>query len=765
MRSLDEVVTATQAARRAAAILLGVALGVGGPSARADGEPPGATASPTPEASDEGANAGPDPDTPERFVTVEGTSTDRGAAPGRASSKVERRDLDERLPRSAPDALRYEPGVYVQQSGHGQGSPFVRGRTGQQTVMLFDGIRMNTSLYRQGPNQYFFTLDAATIRSIEVTRGGASTLHGSDAIGGVLDARPLEPALELGATGARVRPRASVRVATADGEVGERFQLDTQFTPAVRLLVGAGVRRAGRLESGGPVRSPWTGELPQVPAFEDDGRTQLGTGFRELTADGRLVLRLGGDRRLVAAAYLYRQYDSPRTDQCPPPFAPRDECLRYDEQFRSLAYLALEGDLGALGPDGRLAVSYQRQHERRTQDRPSSFVANIGRDDVDTLGLTAKLHSAELPLASFATLGVHYGGDGFVDLVNSRAWTSFTDIDAVIELGRGQYLEGSSYAQGGAFADLELELAERVTLRAGARGAFARAHAPADAASGTRAVERVWPVVVGHAGVEVELTDALALFASFDRSYRAPNLDDLTSRQQSGPGFQFENPELAPEKAHTVEGGVRVTGAGIEADAWVFHAMMDDAIARSQRTIGECPPATPQCQSSWARMQLVNTDGVSFVSGLELSARARLPFDFETRATFAYTYGSGPNPQRRPDDPALAYEERVPLSRIPPANGTLELRWSGVPGLHVGAGMRWALGQDRLALTDLSDARIPAGGTPGFAVFDLRAGYRLGRELSIAAVLENVTDRAYRYHGSSVNGPGRGLVVHLEAGL
>ena len=39
---------------------------------------------------------------------------------GRASTVVSRRDLDERSPRSAPDALRWEPGVYVQQTAHSQ---------------------------------------------------------------------------------------------------------------------------------------------------------------------------------------------------------------------------------------------------------------------------------------------------------------------------------------------------------------------------------------------------------------------------------------------------------------------------------------------------------------------------------------------------------------------------------------------------------------------------------------------------------------------
>jgi len=83
-------------------------------------------------------------------------------------------------------------------------------------------------------------------------------------------------------------------------------------------------------------------------------------------------------------------------------------------------------------------------------------------------------------------------------------------------------------------------------------------------------------------------------------------------------------------------------------------------------------------------------------------------------------------------------------------------------GFWFGAGLRWATAQKRLSLGDRSDARIPLGGTPGFAVLDLRAGLRVNDRLRATVVVENVGDAAYRYHGSSVNGPGRGLVVGLD---
>lgn len=698
-------------------------------------------------------------------VTAQASRADQSVAPGRAHSTVDRRDMDEQLPRSAPDALRYEPGVFVQQSAHGQGSAFIRGRTGQQTVMLFDGIRMNTSLYRQGPNQYFFTLDAHTLHHIDVIRGGGSTRHGSDAIGGVLAARPLEPTIDPKTRGFAWYPRVSTRFATADTDFSHRFQIAAQYGSKIKFLGGVGRRATGQLESAGPVRSPRTGAVPLVPVFEDDGRTQLGTGFREITGDARFVVGLSGGRRLVAATYLYRQYDSPRTDQCPAPYAPRNECLRYDEQFRTIAYVAFEGEWGTWARFGRVAVSYQRQHERRTLDRPSSFVKNIGRDAVDTLGITANFTGHEKRFHRLVRGRIDGGADAYWDHVTSRAWTAFTDIDAVIALPRGQYVDGAQYVQAGAFLEAEATMFDRLVVRAGGRGAVAHANAAGEPKSSTQSVLATWPIVVGHVGAELRLHDASSIWLSIDRSYRAPNLDDLTSRQQSGPGFQFENANLSPEKAVTFEAGFHYAHRIFEGDVSAYHALVDDAITRAIRTLDDCPAETPQCRTSWSRFQLVNAPGNATITGVEASLRARLPYGFDARATLAYAYGSAANPQSPPESPDVPYTMRIPISRIPPLNGTAQLRWSHARGFYLGAGLRWAGLQDRLAPTDFTDARIPEGGTPGFVVFDLRAGYRLRRHLIITTVLENVGDMAYRYHGSAVNGAGRGLIVNVEAGL
>ena len=704
-------------------------------------------------------------------VSVPGAS-DRTAIPGRAGSRVDHRELTENQPRSAPDALRFEPGVHVQQTAHGQGSAFVRGRTGQQVLLLVDGIRLNNSTFRQGPNQYFFTVDPRSIHAIDVLRGGASTQYGSDAIAGVIHARPIEPTVDPQARGFSMRPRVAAYGATADGELGFRLQTEAQYTPRLRFIGGFGSRKAGPLRASGAVCSPGVArcapdspEAAQVPRFEEDGRTQLGTGFRELTFDGRLVFAPTTDRRLIAAAYFYRQFDAPRTDQCPAPFAPRSECLRIDEQFRTLAYLSFRGEGPSFARSIEATISYQRQHERRTRDRPRSFIQNGGRDDVDTIGALVKLGTGEARPASWLGLRARYGADVYADRVDSAAWTIFTDNEILVKSSRGQYIAGSSYTQGGAWADLEVALPSGFVLRGGGRFGLAIARAPSDPESGTLRVDHGWPIGVAHAGLEAQIAGPLRAIVHFDRSYRTPNLDDLTSRQQAGPGFQLENAALQPETANTFEAGLRLDLPFLEADAWVFRSNVEDAIVRVSRPISACPPKTSQCGASWARYQLANLDGDASITGFEVSARAFLPLGFEAKANIAYAHGESKNPQDRPADPRIAFEETVPLSRIPPLNGTAEARWNSPVGVYVGAGLRWALTQDRLAITDRSDARIPVGGTPGYTVIDLRAGYRFARNILVAVVLENAGDIPYRTHGSSINGPERGLLATLEGGL
>lgn len=83
-------------------------------------------------------------------------------------------------------ALKEEVGVLAQQTTASQGSPMLRGFTGQRNLYLLDGVRYNTAAWRDGPSQYVAWLPSAGLDRIEIVRGPASAQYGSDALGGTI---------------------------------------------------------------------------------------------------------------------------------------------------------------------------------------------------------------------------------------------------------------------------------------------------------------------------------------------------------------------------------------------------------------------------------------------------------------------------------------------------------------------------------------------------------------------------------------------------
>ena len=227
-----------------------------------------------------------------------------------------RDQLVHRQPRSTPEALRWEPGVYVQQTAAAQGSAYVRGRTGQQTVLLFDGVRLNNATWRQGPNQYFFTIDPRTLAAIDVIRGSASTRWGADAIGGVLDAIPRDPDPTRA-----IAPRLEARWGSADHELGGRAESTVALWPGARALLGLGYRDVSLLESLFQLMGPLIGlyrltgqEQPRLGAglpysvprgtyrCADDKWVGLSTSSDSVAARVLGVLGVAGDPRFTTFA-------------------------------------------------------------------------------------------------------------------------------------------------------------------------------------------------------------------------------------------------------------------------------------------------------------------------------------------------------------------------------------------------------------------------------------------------------------------------------
>ena len=200
-----------------------------------------------------------------------------------------------------PQALREEPGVSVQQTSTSQGSPFVRGFTGQHVVSYVDGVRFNNSTFRPGANQYTALIEPQFVDRVEIVRGPTSTQYGSDALGGAINVdhrarAPLDLGQRVGRDGERLLRIGRRRSGGGGAEAalsGRRW-----------ALMGGGTgRRVQDLRTGGGIDSHSVAtRLLGLPSSVL-GTRLAETGYTQSGVSGRMVW-LPSSSDAITVSYL-----------------------------------------------------------------------------------------------------------------------------------------------------------------------------------------------------------------------------------------------------------------------------------------------------------------------------------------------------------------------------------------------------------------------------------------------------------------------------
>lgn len=194
---------------------------------------------------------------------------------------------------SLDEILRYLPGVEVQQRGP-QGSQadiLIRGGTFQQVLILIDGVRLNDPL--TGHFNGYIPLHPSEIERIEVLKGAAASIHGSDAIGGVIHVVTKTGAM----SGQDSRHKYSAGVEA--GAMGLRNANGWWRMRTERSSLSAGVTRQN---ADGPELRGTTGYFHNHTA---------GIGYaRTIGADWRLTMRSAVDLRDFNAQNYYTTFRS-----------------------------------------------------------------------------------------------------------------------------------------------------------------------------------------------------------------------------------------------------------------------------------------------------------------------------------------------------------------------------------------------------------------------------------------------------------------------
>ena len=634
---------------------------------------------------------------------------------------IRRADFERSASRSMPQALRDTPGIMVQETAFGQGSPFIRGFTGFRNVLLVDGIRINNAVMRDGPNQYWATIDPFGLAGIEIVNAPASTLYGSDAVGGAVNALTADPFLGDG--------RFYLRTSSAEASVIGRIEQQFEVTRASALGVGITGKHFGDLEGGNSVG------------------TQSGVGYDEHAADLRWASRFDSGWRLDGLINETRQNNVPRTHRTVHgrPWhgtVPGSDLRRELDQQRRLGYLRMTSP-EQQGPVSTTTMTLSFAQAAETRER----TRGDGRRDLQ--GFDVNSLGTSMQFSSDSRLGdLIYGVEYHRDKVDS-----FSSTNAI----QGPVADDASYASLDFFIQDTVKLAPGSTAILGARLTRVRMNADrvSDPTTGNLiSLKNDWGSTVFSARwLHEVIADEFVLFAGVAEAFRAPNLSDLTRFDSSRSGeFEIPAPGLEPEEFLSFEVGARSQMTTTSWSGALFYTRINELIQRF-----------PTGRSVAGETEITKANiGRGWVKGVEFQGQYQLTDQVLLRGTVTWMDGEAdtfPGPE-----PIIV---REPIDRLMPLTGSLRITWqSGSSPLWAEVIVRSAGQQDRLSTRDVGDtSRIPPGGTPGYGVWQLSSGYQFGNRVKTVLTIDNVGDIDYRVHGSGTNMPGRNLMLSVDVTL
>jgi iron complex outermembrane receptor protein len=422
-------------------------------------------------------------------------------------------------------AIEALAGVRSLSTGSGIGKPVIRGLTSNRVLVLDDGQRVESQDWgdEHGPQ-----VEIGGAERIEVVRGPASVLYGSDALGGVVNVvqRPMPDAI---GRAPYARGRAGALHATNGNQHSGTLALE-----GARGGLGA---RAGLTALG--VRDAAT---PAGALFNSGVGTLSGTaGAAYAGTFGSIHAMYSGRGERVEI------HEDPRLDPAATPY-----------QRIGDRRLHLEASLALGRSHLDLVGGYQRNDRRE-------FESDAAPDPVLRLTATSWIGEARWHHADIGPVG------GVIGVSGQRS--------ALVKSGAESLVPSNAYATVGAFVFEQMDLG-RWSVTAGLRFDSRRLDVDDDTALAVIAQRRTYTSVTGALGVLARISEQAALVLNVGRGYRAPNAFELFANgvHEGTARFERGDPALTNEVSLNADAGVRIQGRRLSAEFSAFRNAIDGYI-------------------------------------------------------------------------------------------------------------------------------------------------------------------------------------------
>lgn len=711
---------------------------------------------------------------PEAVVTASRVPEDPDQS-SRAVAVVDREEVKRRM-NSSPtmaELLRGEPGVFVQQTGRRGGAPIIRGLIGKFILPMYDGVRLTDGTIFAGPNAFMNNVDRMSVDRVEIVRGPASVLYGSDAVGGTINVIPrrfhgFPEKLELHGGTRSIWE-------SAGNQFTQRVEVSGGQRP-VNFLLGGTFMDTGDTRGGGDL-----GELSN-------------TSWREKNFDVRVGFDLGGGDLLEAAYWRTCRLAVYRFDQ------PWDDPHVNDWwRAHTSLYLTSSGlrkrmaktpysttQLGELSYSGRgpgsfcdeMKAKFYWRGEREERFRGSEQATTTRKDvttrqrDVYGLGFQFTTRTSE-------ENRLVYGLDSRVDDVDSgRSQRETFDKATGARISKVDRIPSNPDAlvyDLGLFLLEEYKGIEDLVLSAGIRVNYTRLESnprasttPSPLTPDQLDVSDDFSSVTWSLGSVYTLNDWLNLVGNVASGFRSPSVSDMLRTGAFTYGVSVPSTGLDPEKAVTWELGLKGRTERFRGGFTGFFTDMRDLIESRPGTFGGSDFIDLNgdgIKQDDEQVYVKKNVGKARIWGLEAEGRWKVLAGGNLGDIFLTgnaTFTKGRN-----------RTEGEPLRFIPPLYGLVGLLWDKEADEASGARrwvelvVPWSLRKREkdFASGDLRDkAQFPGrpGRLPGWLLVHLRAGFEPTENVGITFSVTNLLDREYQSFGSRLPGDGRSFNMSLE---
>ncbi len=702
---------------------------------------------------------------------------------------VSAKDIQKISPQTSADLLASIPGIKVQKSQFGGGSPVLRGMESNRVLLVVDGVRMNNAIYRKGHLQNSITVSPNLLDRTEVVFGPSSVIYGSDALGGVIHYYTKTPKLSDKNT---VKGSHFLRYSSVNNEITNTISTELQFKKWASFTsvshsnfgdLKMGKNRSHGFDDWGKVNfysDNLNGNYSENPLVNNDGNLQRNTGFSQTDVLQKFYVSLSKNTDLKVNIQYSTSSDVPRFDKLN---EYKNGQLKFAEWYYGPQKRLLISPQLEINPKkkwldkGSITFAYQNVKESRIQRKFGSLERTYREEDVDVFSLNGDF---TVPLAKKRNLG--YGFEvAYNDVSSTPQGKNLTINDGEIIGFNGNFPVQSRYPDGGSsylssaiYADYRQDISAKSTLNTGLRATHTVLKA--------KWIDDTF-ISLENDDIKVDnqsLTATIGYVYKPNRTwqfnsvissgFRSPNIDDVGKVREKSGKLTIPNTDLGPEFAYNFEVGLqkyfnnRKFRVGVNA----YYTIIDQIIIKTPISGNDIITYDEEDFLAVNNDILANQNlGSAYITGFTASFQGRLHKNWKALGSVTYTKGH-----------TFEKDEVTsgPLSSIPPLFGRFDLNYSNNK-LEAGANMVFNAkkdikdynlmeGIDNQQQTPIVDENATNDedkyyGTPSWMTFGLYAKYEVNTNITVQTQLTNLFDQHYKEFASGVSAPGRNVSVSL----